>query len=68
VGFVDFGAAGLGDPYRDLALIARSIRSNLGEKWVQSFFEAYGYEVDERKIEFYTLLDQFTMARHKFHV
>jgi aminoglycoside phosphotransferase len=65
VGFVDLGAAGLGDPHRDLALIARSIRSNFGEKWLQSFFKAYGYEVDERKIEFYALLNQFTMARHK---
>jgi aminoglycoside phosphotransferase len=66
VGFVDLGAAGLSDPHRDLALIARSIRSNLGEKWRRFFFDAYGHyghEVDERKIEFYSLLDQFTMMR-----
>lgn len=63
-GFVDWGLAGLSDPYRDLALIARSIRSNLGEKWLQLFFDTYAHEVDERKIEFYTLLDQFTMTRY----
>ncbi len=63
--FVDWGLAGLSDPHRDLALIVRSIRSNLGEKWLQLFFDTYGQEVDIRRIEFFTLLDQFTMARHK---
>lgn len=30
-GFVDLGLSGLGDPYRDLTLIVRSIRRNLGK-------------------------------------
>jgi kanamycin kinase/aminoglycoside 3'-phosphotransferase-2 len=64
VGFVDLRLAGLSDPHRDLALIVRSIRTNFGEKWLQLFFDAYCYELDERKIEFYTLLDQFTMERN----
>lgn len=64
VGFLDLGLAGLSDLHRDLALIARSIRSNFGEKWLQLFFDAYGHEVDERKIEFYTIVDQFTMERN----
>ena len=63
-GFVDLGLAGLGDPHRDLALVARSIRRNFGEKWLQMFFDAYGQEVDEQKMEFYSLLDQFTMERN----
>lgn len=62
-GFVDWGLAGLSDPHRDLALLARSIHSNLGEKWLRLFFDLYGHEVDKRRIEFYTLLDQFTKAR-----
>ena len=63
VGFVDLGLAGLGDPHRDLSLIVRSINRNFGEKWVRFFFDAYGHDVDKRKMEFYTLLDQFIMAR-----
>ncbi len=62
-GFVDWGMAGLSDPHRDFALLARSIRSNFGDKCVRLFFDAYGNEVNEQKIEFYTLLDQFTIAR-----
>lgn len=63
VGLVDCGGAGLSDPHRDLALLVRSIRSNFGEKCVRLFFNAYGHEVNEQKIEFYTMLDQFTIAR-----
>ncbi len=61
--YVDLGLSGIGDPHRDLALITRSISSNLGDEWVRFFFDNYGREVDERKIEFYSLLDQFSMMR-----
>jgi kanamycin kinase/aminoglycoside 3'-phosphotransferase-2 len=68
VGFVDLGLAGLSDHHRDLALLGRSIRSNLGEKWQRLFFDAYGRkEVDQRRIEFYTMLDRFTRAHYRTH-
>ncbi|PLS82534.1 MAG: APH(3') family aminoglycoside O-phosphotransferase [Chloroflexi bacterium] len=59
-GFVDLGRAGIGDPHRDLALAARSIRRNVGAEWVAPFFEAYGLESpDPAKLAFYQLLDEF---------
>src|SRR5262245_53512924 len=59
-GFIDCCRAGVADPYQDLALAARSIRSNLGEDWVATFWEAYGLQQpDERKLAFYRLLDEF---------
>lgn len=59
-GFIDLGRAGLGDPYRDLALVERSIASNLGRSWVAPFFAAYGLrEPDPVRRRFYLLLDEF---------
>ena len=59
-GFIDCARAGVADPYQDLALAARSISRNLGVRWVLPFFERYGVPVpDERKMKFYTLLDEF---------
>jgi aminoglycoside phosphotransferase len=59
-GFVDWGGAGLSDPYHDLALAARSIAFNLGDQWVPPFFEAYGIdEIDYARVEYYQLLDEF---------
>lgn len=59
-GFVDCARAGVGDRYQDLALAARSIASNLGPEWVSLLFERYGCShIDERKLRFYTLLDEF---------
>ena len=59
-GLIDCGSAGLADPYQDLALAARSITANLGPQWVPEFFARYGIgEVNERKLRFYTLLDEF---------
>ncbi len=59
-GFVDCARAGVGDRYQDLALAARSIASSLGPEWVSLLFERYALtHIDERKLGFYTLLDEF---------
>jgi aminoglycoside phosphotransferase len=59
-GFIDLGSAGVGDRYRDLALVRRSLIRNCGEEWVAPFFTAYGLpRPDEAKLAFYQLLDEF---------
>ena len=59
-GFVDCGRAGVGDPYRDLALAVRSVHHNLGDAWVPLLLARYGVrEVDEARLRFYLLLDEF---------
>jgi aminoglycoside phosphotransferase len=59
-GFIDLGRAGIADMYQDLALMARSLKHNLGsERWVDLFFKEYGIENrDFAKIEYYILLDE----------
>lgn len=58
--FIDLGRAGVSDRYHDLAQAVRSVRRNLGAEWVQRFLSEYGiHEPDERKLTFYTLLDEF---------
>ena len=59
-GLIDWGRAGVADRYQDLALAARSIDYNFGAKWIQPFFDTYGLlEVDQAKVAFYKLLDEF---------
>lgn len=59
-GFVDWSRGGVADRYQDLALAARSIYYNLGRDWTPLFFREYGIaDPDERKLEFYKLLDEF---------
>ncbi len=59
-GFIDVGRAGVADQYQDLALAARSITRNLGARWAPLFLSEYGLDrVDEERLEFYTLLDEF---------
>ena len=59
-GFIDIGLAGIGDRYRDLALVRRSLIRNCGAEWVPLFFETYGLpRPDEKKLAFYQLLDEF---------
>ncbi len=59
-GFIDWGRGGLADRHQDLALAARSLTRNFGERWVPPFFASYGPDrIDRRKIMFYQLLDQF---------
>jgi kanamycin kinase/aminoglycoside 3'-phosphotransferase-2 len=58
-GFIDMGRAGVADRHQDLALAIRSIIYNFGEEMVPFFLIEYGSEVDETKIEYYQLLDEF---------
>lgn len=59
-GFIDWGRAGVADRYQDLALAERSILYNLSPQWVQPFFVAYRLDdIDEERINFYKLLDEF---------
>lgn len=59
-GFVDCGNAGIADAYQDLALCARSIAFNFGAELVPVLFAKYGLDsVDEQKLAYYQLLDEF---------
>jgi aminoglycoside 3'-phosphotransferase-2 len=59
-GFIDVGRAGLGDPHRDLALVARSLGRNLALEWTQRFFARYGMpSPDPRSLRYFLLLDEF---------
>lgn len=59
-GFIDLGRAGIADRYQDLALAARSLDYNFGPQWIPLLFHEYGLEtIDQSKIEFYKLLDEF---------
>jgi aminoglycoside phosphotransferase len=59
-GFVDWHRAGIGDRYRDIALVLRSIERNLGTGFAPALFAAYGItEPDEAKLDYYLLLDEF---------
>jgi aminoglycoside phosphotransferase len=58
-GFIDLGRAGIADRYQDIALLARSVKYNFGEEWQPFLFETLDIEPDYKKLEFYTLLDEF---------
>jgi len=59
-GFIDWGRGGVADRYQDLALAARSLEYNTSRKLTQELFRMYGIdEIDWKKVEFYTLLDEF---------
>ena len=59
-GFIDLGSAGVGDPYRDLALVGRSLDRNHGPGWTDVFLARYGLAApDAAKLRYYRLLDEF---------
>ncbi len=67
-GFVDWSEAGIGDIYRDLASISKSIARNFGEEYQTLIFKDYGIspqEVNQEKIDYYNLIDQFAYYQLK---
>lgn len=58
---IDVGNGGKADRYLDIALAVRSIKNEWqDEKLVSLFYNTYGLkEIDEQKLAFYTLLDEF---------
>lgn len=66
-GFIDLGACGVGDRWRDIALCSRSLRRNAEGAYggtvypgVRShmLFDALGMEPDREKLRWYLLLDE----------
>lgn len=60
-GVLDVGLLGVSDPWRDLAIAVRSVTRNLGPGWTAPFLRAYGTPSDQRRLDFFQLLDQFVM-------
>lgn len=60
-GFIDLGDCGPGDPYKDFSAMEVSIARNFGKEWIETFYQCYGglKKVDELKIKYYQLIDQF---------
>lgn len=58
-GIVDWGLAGAGDPYRDLALALRSLAWNHGPRWEPELVAAYGRGgLDPDRVAFHRLVDE----------
>jgi kanamycin kinase/aminoglycoside 3'-phosphotransferase-3 len=66
-GFIDLGETGVGDKWRDIALLYRSLRHNSGGYYggkvypdfnPDMLFDTLGIEPDHNKLRFYTLLDE----------
>ena len=49
-GSIDWGYAGVGDPYRDFVAAEYSVRRNLEEEYVPQFFKEYGVEPEQEKM------------------
>jgi aminoglycoside phosphotransferase len=65
--FVDVGAVELGDRFRDLSLLDRSVVRNLGERWRGAIYYEYGIARDPARERFFLLIDQLLMARATQH-
>jgi kanamycin kinase len=55
-GYVDLGAMGVADRWRDIAVCLWSLERNLGSGWDRAFLQGYGVERDEARVEFYQKL------------
>jgi len=59
VGFVGWEGAAVADPYRDLAVAARSVATGLGPMLVPALFERCGIDrPDPILVDWYALVDQ----------
>ena len=56
IGYLDLGDLGVADRWRDIAIGAWSTIWNLGTRYEDLFYEAYGIEPDRQKIAYYRLL------------
>ena len=66
-GFIDLGATGIGDKWRDIALCYRSLKHNVDGTWGSKIYpdvnpdlllEELGIEPNNEKIRYYILLDE----------
>ncbi len=67
-GFIDLGKMGPADPWQDIAIVLRSLKHNLGgyhhggkafcEFRAEQLLSRLGIEMDEKKMRYYTLLDE----------
>ncbi|RJX26070.1 MAG: aminoglycoside 3'-phosphotransferase [Acholeplasma sp.] len=58
-GFLDLGLAGIADKHLDLAICMRSIKYNFEtDQHKELFFSKFDFVVDEKKIDYYLLLDE----------
>lgn len=55
-GFIDVGECGIADKWFDLAICEKSIRRNLGEKYVSKFYKELNIVPDRKKIDYYLLM------------
>ena len=55
-GFIDVGECGIADKWLDLAICEKSIRRNLGEKYVSKFYKELNIVPDRKKIDYYLFL------------
>ena len=59
-GYIDLANGGVADKYQDIGLAVRNINETFGSGYVSLFFSRYGLDkINEDKIKFYILLDEF---------
>ncbi|HMT26483.1 MAG TPA: aminoglycoside 3'-phosphotransferase [Microthrixaceae bacterium] len=63
-GIVDWALAGIADPHRDFMSAELTIRRNLDESSIETFYTAYGRDdIDPARTRYFWLLDKFTNHR-----
>ncbi len=61
-GLIDLGRAGVADRYQDIALILRSLTSEMNPNFNDCsdiFAQEYGIDLEPDKLEYYQMLDEF---------
>ena len=57
-GMVDLGGLGVACRWNDLGIGSRTTMHNVGAEAVPAFFEGYGVEPDQERVDYYVLLDE----------